>query len=259
MNSTDNKAILDYIKENIKNLGTTDNKNNEAFFVKIYENFYNKNVDKYVFFYTQEDIEKISGCKDRQILEIDDSGKKVCKNCDDICNSKDKCLNNKECAIFCSENCDAYEKTVGNSDKNKCGSVKSASSNNNDKIEKNKIYDTPIDENSNLPEFSKIFNIGIKVIFVLLCIYICYIFYQIYGETVFTLINLLINIIVYIFYYIYYIIKWFWNAIIRQREWNSYEFKYIWKDYLRENADAKYERVISKLNSLATEMRPRTS
>ena len=131
--------------------------------------------------------------------------------------------------------------------------------NNDNKIEKNKIYDTPIDENSNLPEFSKIFNIGIKVTFVLLCIYICYIFYQIYGETVFTLINLLINIIVYIFYYIYYIIKWFWNAIIRQREWNSYEFKYIWKDYLRENADAKYERVISKLNSLATEMRPRTS
>lgn len=222
----------------------------------IYQQFYNleKNNQK-IFFFTQEDIEKKTKCINGEIPNPD-VNIKGCLNCADICKDNESCLNNKNCSIYCENEYNKYVTAninLGNERNNKCGNIKTSNKEKSN-INNKKIFDTPIDESANLPDFKYLLNVGIKIIFILLSLYMCYIFYQIYGETVLTLFNFIIYYIGYfataIWFWFSYPIKW-----ISNREWNSNEFTKIMRDYELANASAKYQRVVNKVNNLFSEMK----
>ena len=68
----------------------------------------------------------------------------------------------------------------------------------------------------------------------------CYIFYQIYGETITTLINLIL-------YNIYNFADWF--RLLFKSNVNEYQHEFNMKDYIRANASSKYEKVVNKLKT----------
>ena len=83
------------------------------------------------------------------------------------------------------------------------------------------------------------FKIAIKIFFSAIILYLCYIFYQLYGETIFTFIN-------FIFYYFtmgFYYIRFGFNK-------NNVEFQYHMDEYTKQNAVNKYDRLVTKANSI---------
>ncbi len=226
---------------------------NELFINEIYEKFYNRDKNnQQVFFYTQEDIEKKSNCPSRKIPDINNN----CSNCTDICNNKEKCIENKNCAIYCEKEYYDYvtKANLNANDRNaKCGIAKTskeAVTKSNGK----KIYETPIEESMKLPDFGNLLNIFIKIIFVLLAIYISYIFYQIYGETVFTLINWLLYYLGWLVFASYFKVRSLYRWLFNITD-NDNMFNKIMRDYERSNATNKYKRVVNTINDLVSQIR----
>lgn len=191
------------------------------------KNFYENKND--VLFYTIEDKERISKCG---LGEIYDKEKKECTECKKYCNIEN-CKKDINCSYFCEDSCKI---NIEKDKNNKCGNKKKIL-NNNDKKEEKKI-ETPIEENINLPSFSTIVKSGIKIVLALLFLYMCYIFYQIYGETIFTIYNWMELNIVKIISYI--------KAIILGHDIKE-NYEFMMKEYIRNNTIAKYERVSSKI------------
>jgi hypothetical protein len=194
--------------------------------------FYSPTKDKQVFFYTKEDSERINDCKSGEILD----GNKKCMSCGEVCN-KDTCKTNPRCAYFCDDVCseiDDKERESGG----RCGDKKKAVEK-KEKEDRNEIKD-PIDESYTIPDFTTIFKSAIKIFFALIILYMCYIFYQIYGETITTLINLII-------YNIYNFADWF--KLLFKSNVNEYQHEFNMKDYIRANASSKYEKVVNKLKT----------
>ena len=174
------------------------------FLKKFYENFNNfitgineddkisiKN--KYVNdfkFYREEDSEIINGnkCKSGEIL-IDDK----CKKCDDECNTIDKYFRNPYCLIYCKTNFETI-----NNENTKCGGT----TKDYEKPIKELQQDikTPIEEETIFPDFSYIFKSAIKIFFILIVLYIAYMFYKIFNESILTFGNIFYGFID-MFYY----------------------------------------------------------
>lgn len=198
-----------------------------------------------IVFFTIEDNERTSKCPVGQIsvTERDLLGKvtkKECKECSTVCYKKDSnvnntCNTNPDCALFCKDNCKPDPpKRI-----NKCG-VKKADKEKTPPIITKEI-NTPIDENniSSIYNFSYVFKIAIKIFFSAIILYLCYIFYQLYGETIFTFIN-------FVFYYFtmgFYYIRFGFNK-------NNVEFQYHMDEYTKQNAINKYDRLVTKANSI---------
>jgi len=200
--------------------------------------FYNRNNDINVFFFTQELGEKNNGCIEG---EINDNG--ICKKCNEVCKIEDNsCNNNKSCNLFCEDECIKKEDEKGFF---KCGSTKEEK-----KIQeenKKKLYDTPIDESYNIPNFTELFKGSIKLFFALIILYMCYVFYQIYGETITTLINMFI-------FYLYNFVDWlviFIKSKIKGN-YNEYEHYYNMTDFIRSNAKSNFEKVDNKIKNLTS-------
>jgi hypothetical protein len=194
--------------------------------------FYAPTKNKQVFFYTKEDNERLNDCKSGEIL----NGDKKCKSCGEVCN-KDTCKTNPRCAYFCDDICAEIDEREMDSG-GRCGNKRKAVEK-KEKEGKTEIKD-PISENYQIPEFTTIFKSAIKIFFALIILYMCYIFYQIYGETITTLLNLLL-------FNIYKFADWV--KLLFKSNVNEYQYEFDVKDYVRKNASSKYERVMNKLKT----------
>ena len=118
---------------------------------------------------------------------------KDCKKCKEVCKDKNNC--NVQCKTSCPNLC------ANNDVQNisKCGNVK----------EKKEIYNltkeeimTPIEDDFKIPDMNYYFKLAIKIFFSLITLYIGYIFYEIYGETLLNIYNWLEMTIIYLWYYL---------------------------------------------------------
>ena len=171
--------------ENINNFITGINDEDKISIKNKYENDFK--------FYTEENSEIINGnkCKSGEFLFYD-----KCVKCDVECNTTDKC-NNLNCSTYCKTNCEINN----NEDENKntkCGGTT--------KDYKKPIKElqqeikTPIEEQTIFPDFSYIFKSAIKIFFILIVLYIAYMFYKIFNESILTFGNILYGFID-MFYY----------------------------------------------------------
>ena len=153
----------------------------KAYFITVF-------INKFVI-YTEEESEIINGskCKSGELLNDN-----KCKPCIEICNSLESCNNNQDCKIFCKTDCDTYENNNDNLN-TKCGGT---TKENEEPIKEtpNDIK-TPIEEEINIPDFSYIFKSTIKIFFILVVLYIAYMFYKIFNESILTFGNLLYGIL----------------------------------------------------------------
>jgi len=223
----------------------------------IYEQFYKRDKGNEVFFYTQELIERKGGCKTKQIPNPDNNATEKCLKCETVCNTKEKCESNPNCAIYCPEQYHNYVTSIidnsGEGD-GKCGVIKKklngTNENPNIKIE----HKTPLDDEINIPEFNNLLNICLKVIFFLLAFYMAYIFYQVYGETFFSIINL---IIIKVEKFIHWLLSSASNAYNKNNivPPNDNEYAKNIAKMEKEYIDSKYEKVVRKVDELSKKHR----
>jgi len=218
-----NSEIYDYIQSKYKSDINKD---------KI-KDFYSVSKNKQVFFYNKEDSERTNECKSGEIKDGD-----KCKICKDVCN-KDTCKTNMRCTYFCDDICNEIEEN-DNQSGGRCGDRRKPSLQKKEETTNKRDIKDPIDEAYNIPDFRTIFKSAIKIFFALIILYMCYIFYQIYGETIMTLLNLLI-------FNIYKFTDWI--VLKFQSNVNQYEHEFHVKEYIRKNASDKYERVMNKLKT----------
>jgi len=157
-------------------------------FYKAFRNNYQDNF----FFYTEEISEVINEniCKVGQFIKDN-----KCVYCDEGCNDEDKCRTDNNCKTFCAIECDKKKENQ----KTKCGTIGDS----NDKKplkEETKEIKTPIEEETIFPDFSYIFKSAIKIFFILIGIYILYMIYIIFNETILTFLNIFSSFFV-----------WIWN------------------------------------------------
>jgi hypothetical protein len=115
------------------------------------------------------------------------TAKKDCVSCENYCNTKDDC-NKNECKIYCATYCEKNNST--DVSKSKCGGIT-----NNKKDEKPLKYKfdeikTPVEEETIFPDFSYLFKSSVKIFFILIMIYIGYIFYKLFNESILTFGNI---------------------------------------------------------------------
>jgi hypothetical protein len=193
-----------------------------------------KNIDnRNIVLFTIEDSEKNNKtCKNNEIYNIQTG---LCEKCSDVC-TINTYKTNSRCNLFCKDEYAKHEKKNKNII-SKCGVTKIEkipSQNSND-------IDTPLNENDfqflqNIPYYLRK---AVEIFFYAVILYLFYIFYQLYGETIFTIYNLIT----------YYFMSFYYN-IKNIRESNSYKADYEFDEYKKRNAIQKYERLVTKANSI---------
>ncbi len=217
-----NSHISNYILEKLTDI-TDEKQKNEI------RNFFENRDD--IIFYTLEDKERVNRCSTGEIFNKETNN---CDTCKSYC-TIEKCKTDKNCGYFCEDVCTVNKEKAKPS---KCGNLKEVSKEN--LKEKPKI-ETPVEGNLNIPDFSTILKSAIKIVLALLFLYMCYIFYQIYGETLFTIYN-------YIEYCLVMIFAWV-KAYIIVRHDAKENYNFMIKEYIRNNATAKFERVSAKIKA----------
>jgi hypothetical protein len=187
------------------------------------DNWYNEKSNQYkdFLFYTEEKSELIykNKCKNGEFLLNN-----KCVKCINECNSKELCKNNTNCKIYCSDECNKNEDKLKSI--TKCGGT--LDEENRPIKEKTNEIKTPIEEETIIPDFSYIFKTAIKIFFILIVLYIGYMFYTIFNESILTFAN-----------GIFIIFDWLW-------------FKITFKDnikkaeYYENIIQDKYNRIIRK-------------
>lgn len=188
-------------------------------------------------FYTTENNQKPNNCSNEgEILDIKEN---KCVSCNTYCN-KETCNTDINCMTFCENTCDSLKSNNSTS----CGTTKK--SDNNYKRNNNfQSIDTPVEEKINIPSFSTIIRTVVKLLLALIFIYLCYVLFQMYGETIITVFNMIELLIRWIFIKLIYIIgglfkgKGFANSNLEA------DFAYI--EYIRNNAVNKFERLNNKI------------
>lgn len=179
---------------------------NENFNIKYYkheENRFNKLTnDKYknyiinnYIFFTEEDSEIINGniCKSGEFSQ----GNK-CVKCNEECISIDKCENNNNCKIYCNNDCDKIKTKPSTTI---CGGTIDDNTEQYKKEPKTNIK-TPIDDETIIPDFTNIFKTAIRIFFIIIVIYIAYMFYKMFNETILTFANKFWGFFEWFWYYI---------------------------------------------------------
>lgn len=143
-------------------------------------------------FYTEENSEIINGnlCKSGELL----NSSNICTSCTIECGTLEKCSNNLNCKILCEKNCIANK----NETTTKCGGT---TEDDEIPLKKQQIeIKTPIEEETNIPDFTIIFKYAIKIFFILIVLYIAYMFYKIFNESILTFGNLFYGFFDWLFY-----------------------------------------------------------
>ena len=146
-------------------------------------NFRNLFQNKFLF-YTEEDSEIIYGNKCKVGMLLNSSN--ICVSCNDECGSLDQCSSNINCKTFCETKC---INIINKNENTKCGGTTIE----DDIPIKNKQQEikTPIEEETNIPDLTCMFKSAIKIFFILIVLYIAYMFYKIFNESILTFGNLL--------------------------------------------------------------------
>jgi hypothetical protein len=149
--------------------------------------------DKFVF-YTEEDSEIINGniCKSGELLDSSNT----CKSCSIECGTKEQCLSDN-CKKFCETNC-----IVDKNETTNCGGTieDDVVNQNQNQNQNKKEIKTPIEEETNIPDFTIIFKYAIKIFFILIVLYIAYMFYKIFNESILTFGNIFYGFFDWLFY-----------------------------------------------------------
>ena len=193
--------------------------NNENLLKKISEYLSNNDI----VFFAKEDLEYTS-CPSGKIR----NGKE-CKLCNEICGENNNYCS-EECKQKCPENCNNYSKN-----KYKCGIEK------NNKSEKIKTEDikTPLENDFEMPNLNYYFKVAIKIFFSLITLYIGYIFYEIYGETIFNVYNWVEMKVLYLYYFIIDYIRYD----------NHYKVDVDYITEVKNNATNKYDKLFRGVKS----------
>ena len=107
--------------------------------------------------------------------------------CSLVCNEKEICKNSK-CKIFCGTSCKEVDST--DSLKTSCGGT-TKEYDEPPKPETKTDIKTPIEEETYIPDISYILKTSIRIFFVLISLYIAYMFYKLFNESILTIGNLL--------------------------------------------------------------------
>jgi len=185
-------------------------------------------------FYTLEDNEKNNNnCRENNIYNIET---KRCEPCRTAC-SIDNYKKNSRCNIFCKEECEKHEKKNNKNNISRCG-ISKVKINNETPLDN---IETPLNETNFefLSNISYILRYVVRMFFYAIILYLCYIFYQLYGETILTIFNL-------ISYYFWLFVYKTMNIIGS----NEYKADYQFDEYKKQNAAKKYERLVTKANSI---------
>ena len=175
-------------------------------------------------FFTEEENEIINGNKCKSGEFIKDN---TCVNCDVYCNTSNICNNDTNCKTYCKSTCIKFNENQNQN--TKCGGTTSEETNKKPLKEKQKEIKTPIEEETIIPDFSYIFKSGIKIFFILITLYIAYMFYKIFNETILTFGNLIFG-----FFESLYYNKLFFREKIKIAE------------HYEKNIQDKYNRIIRK-------------
>jgi len=202
------------------------NKENDLLKIKEY-------INNNILFYRIEDNEIKNPCNTNQIK----NDKNTCIDCDKYCkidkdDNKNTCKTDYKCNIFCPNSCKSKkdENII-----NKCGKTKT----DNDKLNLKSEINTPIEEDiSFFSNIQQAIRMAIKLFFAIIIIYIIYICFDIFGETI----RSILNTIIYYFTYLYFIIISLFSS-------NKYSVKHKMAEYVRDNTIYKFEKVNTKVNN----------
>jgi len=191
------KFYNDNEKTNIYNNSISYYKLNEPNKDENHFNFLKNTFQNNFLIYTEEPSEIIKGniCKSGQFIKDGN-----CVDCSMVCNDKSKCKNDLNCFKYCPDKCkEVNTKTINN----KCGEKVEE----DEKLLEEKKFEeikTPIEEGTIIPDFNYIFKTGLRIFFILIILYIAYMFYKIFGESIMTLLNIVFYIFENWFYRIFY-------------------------------------------------------
>ena len=202
-----------------------DDNNDITIKTKIKENVLNLISHSIILIYSKEECE-YTGCKQGEIRDGKD-----CKKCKDVCIDKNNC--NFQCKTLCPNLCTTNNVT----NISKCGNVKETRE--STYLTKEEII-TPVENDFEMPDINFYFKLAIKIFFALITLYIGYIFYEIYGETLFNIYNWLEMTVIYIWYYIK-------NFLLNR---NVYKADVDYATIVKTNADNKYAKVFRGVKSI---------
>lgn len=214
-------TIKDKYKEDISNSININNKTQKEKNIINIKNYINNNL----LFFRIENNEIKNSCKINQIRNKDN----ICVSCDTYCinhkdNNKNTCKYDDKCKLFCSDSCKTIEDN-NNFNSKTCGKI---NTNKNEKtIINNNNIKTPL-EDEELSIFPNIFtsiNTGVRIFFIIVIIYLCYIFYEIFGETILTIINIIWYGLIYIGYLFWYYLLGGFNTKLFNKELNDYKLQ----------------------------------
>jgi hypothetical protein len=158
---------------------------NPEYFQDIFKQFF---ITKFLI-YTEEESEIIKGskCKSGEInIPGTNPGTFKCEKCTLVCDTKNKCKD-PNCKIFCESTCN---KVDDDNEKTKCGGT-TKTDDEYIKPQPHTDIKTPIEEETNIPDISYILKTSIRIFFVLISLYIAYMFYKLFNESILTIGNLL--------------------------------------------------------------------
>lgn len=203
---------------------------------------YNKNIEKIIsninkdyniILFGEEYNEYKSKCP---LNEFYDNG--VCKNCKDFCTNN---CGNIACKNFCPNVC-KDETTGNNNDKSRCGVIKKNKDNNKEKIENG--ITTPVDYDSNhMPNLSKLLKILIKITFAIIFLYICYMFYDLFGEAMLSFYNMFYYLVLKVGLLLGRIGSFLYSLTGSENSFNSGEAEKIRTEIVYDNAKGKLNRL----------------
>lgn len=190
--------------------------------LEIYEYFNTElknNITNNFLFYSEEKSEIIRSnqCESGKFLKDN-----TCVECKTECNNIEKCTNDNNCKIYCDINC---KNILTRDEKTKCGG-RITEENKKPLIEKTNEIKTPVEEETNIPDFIYIFKTAVKIFFILIVIYVGYIFYKIFNESILTFLNS-----------IYGFFEWIYHLFTN---------KIKTAEYYEKNIQDKYNRLIRK-------------
>ena len=191
----------------------------EKLLKKVSENLSNNDI----VFYAKEDLEYTS-CPSGKIR----NGKE-CTICKEVCGENNNYCS-EECKKLCPENCNNTSKN-----KYRCGTEKQDKP---PKIKKEDII-TPVENGFEMPNINYYFKVAIKIFFSLITLYIGYIFYEIYGETIFNVYNWVEMKLSYLLYFIY-------DFLFKS---NHYQVDVDYITQVKNNATNKYDKLFRGVKS----------
>jgi len=197
-------------------------------------------IDKHIILYGEEYNETKGKCSPNQFY---DTNQKKCVNCGDCKGKCDKLVCKNMCPNVCPSS------SLNNKQQPHCG-IKYK---NKEKPDKKIEFETPVDmeDDKNIfSDLSRLIKIIVKIVFAIIFLYICYMFYDIFGEAMLSFINILYYSVLKIGLLFMNIFSYINGMLGYENSYNANETEKIRSDYVYENTKDKLSRLIDKSNQI---------